>query len=99
MFALSGPGSDLAGEIGDGEGLGGDGQSQDGGQRGSGTGLVQIDAADSGGTDLGWGRQPVQDAVGQEGHVDAVEHGGEPVDHAGEPGDDGGELLQYPAGV
>ena len=43
--------------------------------------------------------QFLEDAVGDEGDVDAVEHGGEPVDHAGEPGEDLGELLQRPAGA
>ena len=32
--------------------------------------------------------QLVEDAVGEEADVDAVEHGAEPVDHAGQPGDD-----------
>lgn len=52
-----------------------------------------------GGADLGGCWQLVEDAVGQEADVDAVEHAGEPVDHAGQAGDDGGELLEHPAGV
>src|ERR1035437_6598775 len=41
----------------------------------------------------------VEDAIGQEGDVNAVEHVGEPLYHGGEAGDDGGEVLEYPSGV
>lgn len=39
-------------------------------------------------------RQLVQDAVGQEAGVGAVQRGGEPVGHAGQPGDDLVEVCQ-----
>ena len=42
-------------------------------------------------------RQLVEDAVGEEADVDAVQGGGEPVDHAGQPGDDLGEVVQAAA--
>src|ERR1035437_4786736 len=41
----------------------------------------------------------VEEAIGQEGDVNAVEHVGEPLYHGGEAGDDGGEVLEYPSGV
>jgi len=99
LLGLAGERSDLGGEVGDGEPVGGDGQCEDGGQRGPGEGLVEVDAADAGRAGLGRGRQLVEDAVGQERDVDAVEHAGEPVDHGGQAGHDGGELLDHPAGV
>ena len=45
----------------------------------------------------GRGGKLVEDAVGQEAELDAVEHAGEAVDHAGQPGDDLRELVQSAA--
>ena len=42
-------------------------------------------------------RATVEDAVGQEADVDAVEHGGEAVDHRGQPGGDVASCFQGPA--
>jgi len=41
--------------------------------------------------------QLVEDPVGQEADLDAVEHAGEAVDHRGQAGDDLGELVQRAA--
>ena len=58
-------------------------------------GLVEVDPADAGGAELGGCREPVEQAVGDERVIDAVQGGGEPVDHAGEPADDGREVVQH----
>ena len=94
---LPGHGVDLGGELGGGEAVGCHRKGEDTGEGGADPRLVQVDAADPGGTELGRRRQLVEGLVGQEADVDAVEHGGEPVDHAGEPSDDLGELREDPA--
>ena len=73
------------------------GQGENAGQGGAGAVLVGVDAAEAGGAHPGGYWQLVEDAVGQEGDVDAVQHAGEPVHHAGQPGDNGGELVQRSA--
>ena len=87
-------GVDLGGEVGDGEPVGCDGQREHGGQGRAGAGFVEVDAADAGGADLRRVGQLVEDAVGDEADVDAVQGGAEPFEHAGEPGDDLGEPVQ-----
>jgi len=51
-------------------------------------GLVEVDAGGAGGAKPGGQRQVVEEAVGDEGDVGAVECGGEPAGDAGQPGDD-----------
>ena len=59
---------------------GADRQRERCGERGADQGYVHVDAADPGSGDLGGCGQLVEDVVGQEAGVDAVEHAGEPVD-------------------
>ena len=61
-----GSGADLGGEPGDGEPVGDHRQRQDGGQRSTGSGPVQVNPADPGGADLGRDGQFVEDAVGDD---------------------------------
>jgi len=61
------------------------------------SGGVEVDPADPGCGELRGGRQLVEDSVGQEAELDAVEHAGEAVDHAGQAGDDLRELVQSAA--
>jgi hypothetical protein len=67
---------------------GGGGQGEGRGEGGADAGLVQVDAAGAGGSELSGHRQLVEDAVGQEADIGAVQGGGEPPGHAGQPGDD-----------
>jgi hypothetical protein len=41
----------------------------------------------------------VQDAIGDEGCIDAVQGGAEPFEHAGQRSDDVGEAVQGPSGA
>ena len=92
-------GADLGGEVRDGEAAGRGGEGGRGGEHGPDPRLVQVDAAGAGGAGPGGQRQLVEDAVGDEPGVDAVQHGAEPFGHAGQPGDDLGELLEHPPGL
>jgi hypothetical protein len=74
-FGLPGEGAHLGGELGDGEAGGRDRQREHGGEGGTDAGLVNVDAADPGGADPEGCRQPIEDAVGDEADVDAVEPG------------------------
>jgi hypothetical protein len=85
---------DLDGEFGGGEPAWGWGQGERGGQGGPDPRLVQVDAGDPAGSGLGGQRQLIEDAVGQEPDVGAVQRGGEPVSDPREPGDDLGEVLR-----
>jgi hypothetical protein len=57
-------------------------------------GLVHIDPADPGGTDLSGQWELVEESIADEGDINTVQGGGEPVDHAGESSDDVGEAVQ-----
>ena len=62
-----------------------------------GCGPCQVDAAGAGGAEPGGQRQLVEEAIGDEADVSAVQDGGEPVVDAGQPGDDLGEVIQSAA--
>ena len=94
VAGLSGHGADLGGEVGDGEAAGGDGQREGGGEHGPGAGLVDIDAADAGAAELGGSGQGIEQAVGDEADIDAVQCRAELLHHLLQAGDDGRELVQ-----
>jgi hypothetical protein len=87
----------LGGELRDGEPCRRDRQRERRGEGGADPGSVHVEAADPGSGDLGGCGQLVEDVVGEEADVDAVEHAGEPVDHRGQPGGDLAEAVQRPA--
>lgn len=72
----------------------GDGQRQGGGEHGPAAGLVHVNAADAGTAELAGGGQGIEQAVGDEADIDAVQCRAELLHHLPEPGDDGRELVQ-----
>ena len=84
----------LAASSGTGEPVGSGGECVDGGQGGADTCFIQVDTADAGPANDRRLWQLVQDAVGDEGDVDAVKGGAETLDHSSEAGDDLGELVE-----
>src|ERR1035438_1265714 len=87
-------GVDLGRQLGDGEPVGRGGEGGDGAQGGADACLVQVDATHAGRADDRGLRELVQDAVGYEGDVRAVEGGAETLERPGEAGDDLGELVE-----
>src|SRR6266545_3259505 len=79
--AMTGDRVDLVGQVGDGEPVGFGGERDDGPKGGPSTGLVEIDTADTGTSGRRWLVQFVEDPVGDEGDVDAVNGGAELVEH------------------
>src|SRR5258708_9406008 len=87
----------VGGDLGDGEAMwcGCEGRCRR--QGGADAGLVQVDAAGAGRAEPGGQRQLVEEAVGDEADVGAVQDVGEPVGHAGEAGGDLGGVIQAAA--
>jgi hypothetical protein len=81
---LSGQRVCLGGELRNGEAVGGGGQGEHCGQGGTQPWLVEIDAADADGSDLGWSWEVIQHPIGEEADVDAVRGGAEPFGEAGQ---------------
>jgi hypothetical protein len=97
LGGLSGHRPHSGGELGDGETRRRDRQRERCGEGGTYPGSVEVDPADSCCGDLRGCGQLVEDPVGQEADLDAVEHAGEAVDDAAEPGGDLRELAQCAA--
>jgi hypothetical protein len=90
---------DFGAQVSDGEPVGFRGERDDGVHDVSGSFPVDIDPTDPG--VAGHRRQVhlVEDAVGDERDVDAVQHGAELVHHLAETLDDVTEVVKHPAGV
>ena len=97
VAVLPGDLADPGGVIGGGEPAGCRGEGERGGQGGADPRFVPVEAGDSAGPGPGRPRQLIEDAVGQEPGVGAVQRGGEPVGDPGQPGDDFGEVVQAAA--
>ncbi len=88
---------DRGGMLGDGEPAGGGGKGQRRRQGSPDAGLVQVDAAGPDRADPRRQRQLVQQPVGDEAGVGAVQRGGEPAGDAGERRVDAGEVVEAAA--
>src|SRR4051812_26098866 len=77
-------GVDFGGEVGDGEPVGSGGEREEGGEGATGAWFVHVDASDPGAADHRRLGEFVEDAVGDEADVDAVDGGAESFEHAGE---------------
>jgi hypothetical protein len=80
-----------------GESIWGTSQGEDGTECGSGSGLVEVDATDSGLADLGGSRKVIEGFIADEGGIHVVQVAEELLEDLSESEDDVGETVQESA--